>query len=113
VALHRCPEQPAGRSPRAASAREIAEELGCIVEVGEVVTSTSHGRIRVVFAVDLFNEGLDIPEIDTLLLLRPTESATLFLQQLGRGLRRTHGKSVLTVLDSSASNAASSGSTPR
>jgi superfamily II DNA or RNA helicase/HKD family nuclease len=57
------------------------------------------GRTRVIFAVDLFNEGLDIPEIDTLLLLRPTESATLFLQQLGRGLRRTHGKSVLTVLD--------------
>ena len=57
------------------------------------------GRTRALFAVDLFNEGLDIPEIDTLLLLRPTESATLFLQQLGRGLRRTHGKSVLTVLD--------------
>jgi superfamily II DNA or RNA helicase/HKD family nuclease len=57
------------------------------------------GRTRVIFTVDLFNEGLDIPEIDTLLLLRPTESATLFLQQLGRGLRRTHGKSVLTVLD--------------
>jgi hypothetical protein len=57
------------------------------------------GKTRVIFAVDLFNEGLDIPEIDTLLLLRPTESATLFLQQLGRGLRRTHGKSVLTVLD--------------
>lgn len=57
------------------------------------------GRTRAIFAVDLFNEGLDIPEIDTLLLLRPTESATLFLQQLGRGLRRTHGKSVLTVLD--------------
>ena len=57
------------------------------------------GRTRVIFAVDLFNEGVDIPEIDTLLLLRPTESATLFLQQLGRGLRRTHGKSVLTVLD--------------
>jgi 8-oxo-dGTP diphosphatase len=42
VAFHRHPEQPAGRSPRAAPAREIAEELGCIVEVGEVVTSTSH-----------------------------------------------------------------------
>ena len=55
--------------------------------------------VNVLFAVDLFNEGLDIPDIDTLLFLRPTESATLFLQQLGRGLRRTHGKSVLTVLD--------------
>jgi superfamily II DNA or RNA helicase/HKD family nuclease len=63
------------------------------------IRSLRDGRTRVLFAVDLFNEGLDIPEIDTLLLLRPTESATLFLQQLGRGLRRTHGKSVLTVLD--------------
>ena len=51
------------------------------------------------FAVDLFNEGLDIPDVDTLLLLRPTQSATVFLQQLGRGLRRTQDKPVLTVLD--------------
>jgi superfamily II DNA or RNA helicase/HKD family nuclease len=57
------------------------------------------GRIQVVFSVDLFNEGLDVPEVDTLLLLRPTNSATVFLQQLGRGLRRTANKPVLTVLD--------------
>ncbi|GHC44223.1 helicase [Streptomyces flavofungini] len=57
------------------------------------------GKIQVIFSVDLFNEGLDIPDVDTLLLLRPTESATLFLQQLGRGLRRTPDKDVLTVLD--------------
>jgi superfamily II DNA or RNA helicase/HKD family nuclease len=57
------------------------------------------GRIQVIFSVDLFNEGLDIPDIDTLLLLRPTSSATVFLQQLGRGLRRTPNKPVLTVLD--------------
>ena len=56
-------------------------------------------EINVIFSVDLFNEGLDIPEIDTVLLLRPTESATVFLQQLGRGLRRVPGKSGLTVLD--------------
>ena len=49
--------------------------------------------------VDLFNEGVDVPEVDTVLLLRPTESATVFLQQLGRGLRRAQDKSVLTVLD--------------
>ncbi|MGV0626471.1 DUF3427 domain-containing protein, partial [Mycolicibacter minnesotensis] len=55
--------------------------------------------INAIFAVDLFNEGLDIPEVDTVLFLRPTESATVFLQQLGRGLRLTHGKSVLTALD--------------
>jgi len=57
------------------------------------------GRIQVIFSVDLFNEGLDIPDVDTLLLLRPTSSATIFLQQLGRGLRRTPNKPVLTVLD--------------
>ncbi len=56
-------------------------------------------EINVVFAVDLFNEGLDIPEVDTVLFLRPTESATVFLQQLGRGLRLTQGKTVLTALD--------------
>ncbi|MEV4338421.1 DUF3427 domain-containing protein [Streptomyces sp. NPDC049590] len=57
------------------------------------------GKLQVLFSVDLFNEGLDIPDVDTLLLLRPTNSATIFLQQLGRGLRRTESKPVLTVLD--------------
>ncbi|MFJ7955356.1 DUF3427 domain-containing protein [Streptomyces sp. NPDC096319] len=57
------------------------------------------GQLQVIFSVDLFNEGLDIPDVDTLLLLRPTSSATVFLQQLGRGLRRTQTKAVLTVLD--------------
>ncbi|MGZ3115713.1 DUF3427 domain-containing protein [Streptomyces sp. H62] len=57
------------------------------------------GKLQVIFSVDLFNEGLDIPDVDTLLLLRPTNSATVFLQQLGRGLRRTQTKPVLTVLD--------------
>ncbi|MFF9511815.1 DUF3427 domain-containing protein [Streptomyces sp. NPDC014724] len=57
------------------------------------------GTLQVIFSVDLFNEGLDIPDVDTLLLLRPTSSATVFLQQLGRGLRRTEDKAVLTVLD--------------
>lgn len=52
-----------------------------------------------IFAVDIFNEGLDIPEVDTILMLRPTQSATIFLQQLGRGLRRSDDKAVLTVLD--------------
>lgn len=51
------------------------------------------------FAADLYNEGLDLPDIDTVLFLRPTESATIFMQQLGRGLRRTPDKAVLTVLD--------------
>ena len=51
------------------------------------------------FVVDIFNEGVDIPEIDTVLFLRPTESLTVFLQQLGRGLRLADGKDCLTILD--------------
>jgi superfamily II DNA or RNA helicase len=57
------------------------------------------GRLQVLFTVDLFNEGVDIPSVDTVLFLRPTESATVFLQQLGRGLRLHDGKACLTVLD--------------
>lgn len=56
-------------------------------------------RVNAVFSVDLFNEGVDLPAVDTLLLLRPTDSPTLFLQQLGRGLRRSPGKAACTVLD--------------
>ena len=56
-------------------------------------------KLNALFAADLFNEGLDLPDVDTVLFLRPTESATVFLQQLGRGLRRTRTKAVLTVLD--------------
>jgi superfamily II DNA or RNA helicase/HKD family nuclease len=65
----------------------------------EAIRRLRLGELRAIFTVDIFNEGVDIPEIDTLLLLRPTESATVFLQQLGRGLRWAVGKSVLTVLD--------------
>ncbi len=57
------------------------------------------GEINIIFAVDIFNEGVDVPEVDTVLFLRPTESPTIFLQQLGRGLRRADGKECLTVLD--------------
>ena len=57
------------------------------------------GRVNVLFTVDLFNEGIDLPTVDTVLFLRPTESATVFLQQLGRGLRHAEGKACLTVLD--------------
>lgn len=56
-------------------------------------------RFNYLFVVDIFNEGVDIPEIDTVLFLRPTESLTVFLQQLGRGLRLFEGKDCLTVLD--------------
>lgn len=57
------------------------------------------GTLQVVFSVDLFNEGVDLPSIDTVMMLRPTESKILFLQQLGRGLRRSDGKQYLVVLD--------------
>ena len=56
-------------------------------------------EINYLFVVDIFNEGIDIPEIDTVLFLRPTESLTVFLQQLGRGLRLAENKECLTVLD--------------
>ena len=57
------------------------------------------GEINVLCVVDIFNEGIDIPEVDTLLFLRPTESLTIFLQQLGRGLRLAEDKDCCTVLD--------------
>lgn len=56
-------------------------------------------EINYLFVVDIFNEGVDLPEVDTVLFLRPTESLTVFLQQLGRGLRLSDGKESLTVLD--------------
>ncbi len=59
----------------------------------------ANGGINYLFVVDIFNEGVDIPEVDTVLFLRPTESLTIFLQQLGRGLRLYPGKQQLTVFD--------------
>ncbi|AVR87517.1 DUF3427 domain-containing protein [Thauera aromatica] len=66
---------------------------------GEALEQLADGRLAVIFSVDLFNEGVDLPAIDTVLMLRPTESKILFLQQLGRGLRRAEGKERLVVLD--------------
>ena len=57
------------------------------------------GEIKFIFVVDLYNEGVDIKPVNTVLFLRPTESLTIFLQQLGRGLRLAEGKDCLTVLD--------------
>lgn len=59
----------------------------------------ARGEINYLCVADILNEGIDIPEIDTVLFLRPTESLTIFLQQLGRGLRLADGKTCLTVLD--------------
>ena len=57
------------------------------------------GDLRIIFSVDIFNEGVDVPSVDTLLMLRPTDSPTLFLQQLGRGLRKHAGKAQCVVID--------------
>jgi superfamily II DNA or RNA helicase/HKD family nuclease len=77
VAVHSGP----GSAPRTTS----LEQLG-------------QGEIDILFAVDMFNEGVDVPKIGTVMMLRPTESVILWLQQLGRGLRRVEGK-VLRVID--------------
>lgn len=63
------------------------------------IKNLAQKKINYLFVVDMFNEGVDIPEIDTILFLRPTESLTIFLQQFGRGLRKANGKTHLTVLD--------------
>ncbi len=68
-------------------------------ERAEALEKLNRGALRVVFSVDVFNEGVDIPSVDAILMLRPTESGTLFLQQLGRGLRRISGKTTCVVLD--------------
>lgn len=65
----------------------------------QLARSLRDGHIHYLCVVDIFNEGVDIPEVDTVLFLRPTESLTIFLQQLGRGLRLSAGKTELTVLD--------------
>lgn len=66
---------------------------------GSVKERLVRKEINFVFVVDIYNEGVDIPEVNTVLFLRPTESLTVFLQQLGRGLRLSKGKDALTVLD--------------
>jgi superfamily II DNA or RNA helicase/diadenosine tetraphosphate (Ap4A) HIT family hydrolase len=65
-------------------------------------TSLRHladGKIDVIFSVDMFNEGVDVPNIDTVLMLRPTESTVIWMQQFGRGLRTAPGKPFLKVID--------------
>ena len=63
------------------------------------IKQLKQGKIRVIFSVDMFNEGVDITSVDMVMFLRPTESLIVFLQQLGRGLRKCRGKEFLTVLD--------------
>ena len=78
VAVHSGPTS----APRAASLEQL-----------------SAGELDIVFAVDMFNEGVDLPTLDTVMMLRPTESKILWLQQFGRGLRKAEGKERLTVID--------------
>ncbi len=74
---------------------------GSIKRRNEALTQLATGKLQIIFSVDLFNEGTDLPAIDTILMLRPTDSKILFLQQLGRGLRQSvsTNKSHLTVID--------------
>ena len=63
------------------------------------ISDLKDGKIQAIFTVDLFNEGIDIPNVDTLLLMRPTDSPLLFMQQIGRGLRKSKNKTICTILD--------------
>ena len=83
----------AGIPSRAVTAQTSREERAA------ALAALRERTVNVLFTVDLFNEGLDVPAVDTVLFLRPTESATVFLQQLGRGLRLAEDKPCLTVLD--------------
>ncbi len=65
----------------------------------DAILKLKSNELKILFTVDMFNEGVDIPEIDTVMFLRPTQSPTIFLQQLGRGLRKSKDKKYLTVLD--------------
>ncbi len=65
----------------------------------EAIEKLKKREIEIIFSVDLFNEGVDIPAVDTILMARPTESKIIFLQQFGRGLRKAKGKEVVRVID--------------
>lgn len=84
----------------AAGVRSVAVHSGPASAVrSDALTRLANGALRVIFTVDMFNEGVDIPAVDLVMFLRPTESMTVFVQQLGRGLRVHPRKDYLTVLD--------------
>ncbi|MDN8729684.1 helicase-related protein, partial [Staphylococcus aureus] len=64
-----------------------------------VIEKLKEGKINYIITVDLFNEGIDIPEVNQVVMLRPTESSIIFIQQLGRGLRKSSNKEYVTVID--------------
>lgn len=65
----------------------------------EAIKMLTERKIDILFSVDLFNEGVDIPVVDTIMMLRPTESKIIFIQQFGRGLRKAEGKEIVKVID--------------
>ena len=81
------------------NANRNADSVTYAMDRTEAIKKLISGEIRVIFCVDMFNEGTDIPAVDMVMFLRPTESPVVFLQQLGRGLRRSRGKEYLNVLD--------------
>lgn len=85
---------------RAAGLRAVAVHAGAAsAPRAASLEALETGHLDVVFAVDMFNEGVDLPHVDTVMMLRPTESGILWLQQFGRGLRRAEGKNELRVID--------------
>lgn len=67
--------------------------------IEQLESDNKEEKIKYIFSVDIFNEGVDIPRVNQIIMLRPTQSAIIFVQQLGRGLRKTEGKEYLTVID--------------
>ena len=67
--------------------------------IDQLESDNKEEKIQYIFSVDIFNEGVDIPRVNQIIMLRPTQSAIIFVQQLGRGLRKTDGKEYLTVID--------------
>lgn len=79
--------------------KQAHQEENIFMDRTQAVEKLRKGELKIIFSVDMFNEGLDIKEVDLLLFLRPTQSSTVFLQQLGRGLRLCGNKKYVTVLD--------------
>ena len=76
-----------------------ADQQALVADRETAISDLKSGKLAVLFSVDMFNEGLDIPELDMVMFLRPTQSPIVFLQQLGRGLCKSRGKSYVNVLD--------------
>ena len=79
------------------SGENTEEERSSAIE--QLESDNKEEKIQYIFSVDIFNEGVDIPKVNQIIMLRPTQSAIIFVQQLGRGLRKTDGKEYLTVID--------------